>query len=349
MKLSDFDFDLPAELIAQTPQEIRDRSRLMVVDRNTGTIEHAEFHRLPRYLGSGRPLMVFNNTRVIPAKLIGCKKGTQHAVEMLLVREIEPQLWEALVKGLKKLRPGTEFVFGDGRLTAVLENRKDDKALLRLNYSGDLSRLLEEVAHMPLPPYIRRNSGDSADLRRLDRERYQTVYAAHPGAIAAPTAGLHFTKELLEKIEASEADTAFVTLHVGVGTFKPIHEENIGRHIMEEEEYHVPTDTWNRIYEAKREGRKVLAVGTTTTRVLESISVTAPAEDPVSGRTRRFIYPGYRFQTIDQLLTNFHLPKSTLYLMVCAFAGKELIQKAYREAVRQKYRFFSYGDAMLIL
>jgi S-adenosylmethionine:tRNA ribosyltransferase-isomerase len=332
VKLSDFDFYLPSELIAQTPEKLRDHSRLMVVDRQSGKIHHAQFHQLPRYL-SHNPLMVFNNTRVLPAKIQGYKKGSKTPVEVLLVRETRPRLWEALVKGLKKIPAGTEFVFGGERL--------------RLEYSGSLSDLLMDIARMPLPPYIRRNAEDNS--RQLDRERYQTVYASQPGAIAAPTAGLHFTEELLGKIIEGGTETAYLTLHVGIGTFKPIRDETITGHVMESEHFHVPVDTWNRIYKAKQDSRTLLAVGTTSTRVLESISFDEPTREPISGETNRFIYPGYKFQTVNQLLTNFHLPKSTLFLLTCAFAGTELMKRAYDEAVQRKYRFFSYGDAMLIL
>ncbi len=348
LKLSDFDYELPDRLIAQIPAEKRDRSRLMVVDRKSGSINHDTFTNLGAFL-SGHPLMVFNDTRVLPAKLTAYKKDGGKQVDILLVREEEPGVWEAMVKGLGKLKTGTEFVFGDGRLTGVFIDRREDRALLRLASTGNLNTVLEETARMPLPPYIRRESHNDTRLDALDRERYQTVYARNAGAIAAPTAGLHFTPAMLEELRAGLAETAFLTLHVGVGTFQPVRVEDIARHRMEKEYFHLPKETSKKISEARNEGRKILAVGTTTTRVLESMDLTNTAEGDVEGWTERFIYPGYGFNIVGGLLTNFHLPKSTLFMLVCAFGGMGLMKKAYREAVRKEYRFFSYGDAMLIL
>lgn len=348
MKLSDFDFHLPANLIAQTPAPTRSHSRLMVVDRASGKISHDSFAAFPGYL-IDRPLMVLNDTRVIAAKLLGKKKDTGKAVELLLVREESPMLWEALVKGLMKLKPGQEIVFESAGMTATMVERRGDRGLLRFGPGDSLSRLLDTAGKMPLPHYIRRDNGNSDYLDKMDRERYQTVYAKQPGAIAAPTAGLHFTPEMLNEIRAQHAHTAYLTLHVGPGTFQPIRCEDVQSHKMAREEFHISADTWNRIYRAKSDGQKVLAVGTTSTRVLESLEFNGERKEGNSGWTDRFIYPGQKFNTVDKLLTNFHLPKSTLYMLVCAFAGKDLVERAYREAVRAEYRFFSYGDAMLII
>lgn len=348
MKLSDYDFDLPEELIAQTPSERRDQSRLMVVDRKTSTITHDVFANLCRYLPD-HPYMVFNNTRVIPAKLPGFRVDTGKALEIILIRKTEPTLWEALVKGLGKMKPGTEFSLCDGAITAILKDRRNDRAILQLTYQGNLRSILKASAKMPLPPYIRRNAQDNAELLEMDRQRYQTVYAASEGAIAAPTAGLHFTPELMDEIRSGIADLGFLTLHVGPGTFMPIRIENIEDHTMEREDFYIGKETWNELVSAKKKGQKILAVGTTTTRVLESLSFDSLIQKDVSGGTDIFIFPGRKFSTVNHLLTNFHLPKSTLFLLVCAFSGMDLMRKAYGEAIRNEYRFFSYGDAMLIL
>lgn len=320
----------------------------MIVCRETGEIRHDVFSNVPRYL-SDRPLMAFNDTRVFPAKLVGHKKDTGRRVEVLMVREQRPSVWEVLLKGLGRMKIGAEFVFGEGELTALLEDKNGERGFLRFQRSGDLIPVLNRIGKPPLPPYIRRTLDDGEDIQEMDRERYQTVYAGKAGAIAAPTAGLHFTRELLEKIRSRYADTVTLTLHVGPGTFKPLRDEDIARHKMEKEYFHISADAWNRLLKAIEENQKILAVGTTATRVLESVEIASPTAKDISGWTDRFIYPGQKFKIVRQLLTNFHLPKSTLYLLVCAFAGKKLIEKAYGEAIRQKYRFFSYGDAMLIL
>ena len=348
MKLSEFDFCLPANLIAQTPAPTRNQSRLMVVDRAEGKISHAIFTALPDYF-IGRPLIVLNDTRVIPARLAGKNKETGKAVELLLVREKSPMLWEALVKGLAKLKPGQVIIFDNTKITATMVERRDDKALLRFSAGERFASFLDIAGKLPLPHYIRRDSGNNDRLDELDRERYQTVYANRPGAIAAPTAGLHFTSEMLAEIRERYADITHLTLHVGPGTFQPVRCDDVKSHKMAREEYYISADTWNRVYRAKKAGQNVLAVGTTTTRVLESLDFNCAREEGYSGWTERFIYPGQNFNAVDQLLTNFHLPKSTLYMLVCAFAGKGLMERAYREAVRSEYRFFSYGDAMLIL
>jgi S-adenosylmethionine:tRNA ribosyltransferase-isomerase len=348
MKLNDFDFELPEELIAQKPVPQRDKSRLMIVNRETGAITHDIFTNIGKYLPH-HPLMVFNDTRVVPAKVSGFKKDTGKQVEIVLIREQEPDVWEALIKGLGKLKPGTELILCEGNLTATLKGRKDNLGILELKYQGDLRSLLNKAARMPLPPYIRRDTYDNEEILEMDRERYQTVYAASEGAVAAPTAGLHFTPELLDEIRAGKADLAFLTLHVGIGTFLPIRAEHVRDHKMEKERFVLSRETWGQVSGAKKRGQKVLAVGTTATRVLESLTFDAPNQNEISGETEIFIYPGVKFKTVDQLLTNFHLPKSTLFLLVCAFAGTDLMRKAYKEAIDNQYRFFSYGDAMLIL
>jgi S-adenosylmethionine:tRNA ribosyltransferase-isomerase len=348
MKLTDFDFELPEELIAQRPVLQRDQSRLMIVNRQTATISHDVFTNISKYLPH-HPLMVFNDTRVIPAKVSGFKKDNGKQVEIILIREREPDFWEAMIKGLGKMKPGTEFILCGGALTAIFKGRNDNRGLFQLKYKGELRSLLNKTASMPLPPYIRRETHDNEETREMDGERYQTVYAAKEGAIAAPTAGLHFTPELLAEIGAGKADLAFLTLHVGIGTFLPIRAQDVRDHRMEKERFMLSRETWNLVTGAKERGQKVLAVGTTATRVLESLTFDAPTEKEVSGETGIFIYPGAKFGTVDQLLTNFHLPKSTLFLLVCAFAGTDLMRKAYREAISNHYRFFSYGDAMLIL
>lgn len=346
MKLTDFDFQLPDRLIAQTPAERRDQSRLLVFNRQDGSIVHDRFYNLADHLPH-RPLMLMNDTRVIPARLRGHREDTGKPVEALLIAQTEPGIHEALIKGLGKLPLQVQLRFGDGRLTARLLEKRNGRARLALCHEGPLTALLEEIAEMPLPPYIRREA--STSHRREDHERYQTIYAGSPGAIAAPTAGLHFTRDLLETIRSKGIETAFLTLDVGVGTFLPIREENVLNHKMEVENYRIPEATWGRVLHARSEGRKVLAVGTTTARVLESVDFTAPAKGDVTGATGLFLYPGRSFKTVDHLLTNFHLPKSSLYLLVCAFAGKERMAQCYEEAIRQDYRFYSYGDAMLIL
>jgi S-adenosylmethionine:tRNA ribosyltransferase-isomerase len=348
MKLSDYDFDLPQELIAQIPAERRDQSRLMVVDRASGNITHDVFANICRYL-PGHPLMVFNDTKVIPAKLSGIRKDNAKNIEIILIREIEPGIWETLLKGLGRMKTGTEFSLCDGAVTAVLQGREDDRAILKLIHQGELGPILKQSARMPLPPYIRRNNDDTPETATMDRKRYQTVYAAHEGAIAAPTAGLHFTPELMDEIGSGKADLAFLTLHVGVGTFMPIRVQDIRDHKMGRENFFVQKETWNKLVLSKQQGQKFLAVGTTATRVLESLNFENQVQKNVTGETEIFIFPGRKFNTVDHLLTNFHLPKSTLFLLVCAFSSGDLMRKAYQEAIDEKYRFFSYGDAMLIV
>ncbi len=347
-KLSDFDFDLPEELIAQKPTKLRDQSRLMILDRKTGTINHAVFSDLPHHLPTPS-LLVFNDTKVIPAKLQGHLVRSGRRIEILLLRENDDGHWEALVKGLAKLKEGTEIEFSGEPLKATLTAKQNDRAILKLTCPGDLRLVLNRVATTPLPPYIHRDAAAEENLTELDRKRYQTVFAKHAGAIAAPTAGLHFTPKLLKSLGKEGINCAFLTLHVGIGTFRPIRSEDIREHNMEAEQFHVPAETLKELVLAKKTKRDIIAVGSTSTRVLESMNLNAVRGGDISGWTDQFIYPGQELNTVDRLLTNFHLPKSTLYLLVCAFAGKDLIEKAYREAVRHNYRFFSYGDAMLIL
>ena len=348
MKLSDFDFDLPERLIAQTPLTERDQSRLMVVDRATGAIHHESFKSLPQYLAD-HPLMILNDTKVIPARLLGKKRKTGKDIELLLTREQSPMVHEALVKGLNRLNPGEEIVFGNSEIVATFIERRGDKGLFSFRPGDTIAHFIKKQGKTPLPHYIKRESPDDAHLEKLDRERYQTVYSQSPGAIAAPTAGLHFTTEMLEEIRSAQADIATLTLHVGPGTFQPIRTEDISLHKMEKEQFHIPVETWNLICRDQEMGQKVLAVGTTSTRTLESMKFDTLKNEDVTGWTDRFIYPGQKFNTVDQLLTNFHLPRSTLYMLVCAFATQDLMDTVYKEAVQAKYRFFSYGDAMLIL
>jgi|TARA_B100000315_G_scaffold9315_1_gene9178 S-adenosylmethionine:tRNA ribosyltransferase-isomerase len=347
-KLSNFDFDLPKELIAQKPVKIRDQSRLMILDRKSGTIDHAVFSDLPHHLPAPS-LMIFNDTKVIPAKLQGHLVSSGREVEILLLRENDDGHWEALVKGLGKLKEGAEIGFGGEPLKATLTARQNDRAILKLTCPGDLRQVLDRVATTPLPPYINRDAAAEKNLTELDRKRYQTVFAKHAGSIAAPTAGLHFTPKLMGSLDREGINYAFLTLHVGVGTFKPIRSEDIRDHNMEAEQFHVPAEALRELIRARKTGQNIIAVGSTSTRVLESMNLDIVTEGGFSGWTDRFIYPGHEFKAVDRLLTNFHLPKSTLYLLVCAFAGKDLIEKAYREAIGHNYRFFSYGDALLIL
>ncbi len=345
MKLSEFDFELPPELIAQAPASKRDGSRLLVYDRRTQTIAHAVFADLPAFLPQ-RALLVFNDTRVLPAKLIGNFKESGKKVELLLVRERAPKCWEALLKGVGRLTPGTGLEFGGGALKAVFRERSGDRGLFDLHYEGELAAILKRIAFAPLPPYIQRKETQQDGTRTEDQARYQTVYAASEGAIAAPTAGLHFTGEMLASLEQ---DKIFVTLHVGVGTFQPIRVETVTQHKMEPEFYRVSAEAASKLHAAKQAGQPILAVGSTSTRVLESLDLDVEIKEERTGWTDRFLYPGQPFKNVDHLLTNFHLPKSTLYLLVCAFAGKGAMERAYQEAIQKGYRFFSYGDAMLIL
>ena len=340
MKTSDFYYDLPQELIAQDPLEDRSSSRLLVLDRKTGEMEHRVFRDITEYLRPGDCLVV-NNTKVIPARLLGVKEDTGAGIEILLLKRKADNVWETLVKPGKKARPGARIVFGDGILKGeVLEVVDEGNRLIRFEYEGIFEEILDRLGQMPLPPYI------THQLK--DKNRYQTVYAEHDGSAAAPTAGLHFTPELLEEIQAKGVRLAHVTLHVGLGTFRPVKVENVSQHHMHSEYYVVEEEQARLINDTRAAGGRVICVGTTSCRTLES----AADEDGIlragSGWTDIFIYPGYRFKIMDALITNFHLPESTLLMLVSAFADKEKIMKAYEEAVRQRYRFFSFGDAMFI-
>ena len=349
LKLKDFDFQLPESLIAQKPLNIRDQSKLMVIDRKSGSIKHEIFSRIPHLIPT-QSLMIFNNTKVIPSKLNGHQIKNGRPVEILLIRKTSDEAqWESLIKGLKKLRLGTEMVFGNGELKAILTGRHENKAILKLTYNGKLEDILNKIGEMPLPPYIKRKSPKDKSLSHQDKEKYQTIFASLPGAIAAPTAGLHFTPRIIKSLNEKGIDTAYLTLHVGIGTFQPIQTESISEHKMQPEQFYISKETSKALIKAKMERKRIVGVGSTVTRVLESIELDNLTQSGTSGWTDRFIYPGCKFKEVNHLITNFHLPKSTLYLLVCAFAGKKIIEKAYKEAVVRQYRFFSYGDAMLII
>lgn len=340
MKTSDFWFDLPQELIAQTPLERRDSSRLLRLDRRSGAVEHRHFYELPDLLRPG-DCLVMNDSRVLPARLIGRRVPGGGVSEVLLLTDRGERRWECLVRPGKKLRPGAQVTFGDGALTAVVEDElSDGKRLVRFDYEGIFLEVLERLGEMPLPPYIKE--------KLADPERYQTVYSRAPGSAAAPTAGLHFTKELLAQIAAKGVKLCYVTLHVGLGTFRPVKEENILDHEMHSEFCIIPEETARIVTETKRAGGRVIAVGTTSCRTLESFAAPDGTLEPASGWTNIFIYPGYEFRCIDALITNFHLPESTLIMLVSALAGRETILHAYQIAVAERYRFFSFGDAMFI-
>lgn len=340
LKKSDFYFDLPEELIAQDPLEDRSSSRLLVLDKETGETSHHIFKEVINYLNPG-DCLVLNNTKVIPARLIGHKEDTGAAIEVLLLKRKENDIWETLVKPGKKCKPGTKIVFGEGLLHAtVLETVEDGNRLIRFSYEGIFEEILDRLGEMPLPPYITH--------KLQDKNRYQTVYAKYEGSAAAPTAGLHFTKELLRQIEEKGIDIAYVTLHVGLGTFRPVKVDNILVHHMHSEFYQVTKEAADKINKAKKEGHRVICVGTTSCRTVESAADENGMVKEGCDNTEIFIYPGYKFKVLDALITNFHLPESTLVMLVSALAGREHILNAYEEAIREKYRFFSFGDAMLI-
>ncbi len=339
MKKSDFYFDLPEELIAQTPLERRDASRLLVLNKKTGELEHRHFYDLPEYLHEG-DCLVMNDSRVLPARLLGCR-SSGGSVELVLLRDLGEGKWECLSRPGRKTKPGTELSFGDGELTAtVLAVTEGGNRIVQFHYEGIFLEVLERLGKMPLPPYIK------AELN--DAERYQTVYSREVGSAAAPTAGLHFTQELLQKLADKGVRLCYVTLHVGLGTFRPVKEEEIEDHPMHAEFCMIPEETARIVNETKKNGGRVIAVGTTSCRTLESFASADGALSPSSGWTDIFIYPGYRFKCIDALITNFHLPESTLIMLVSALAGRETILHAYETAVKERYRFFSFGDAMLI-
>lgn len=345
MKLSDFYYDLPQELIAQHPIEKRDESRLLVLNRTTGKIEHKVFKDIINYL-TPKDCLVINETRVIPARIYGTKKGTDSKVEFLLLKELEKNIWEVLVKPGKKCKIGTEIEFGqyengEALITATIKDIMDDgNRIVELKYDGILNEILDKIGVMPLPPYIHE--------KLQEKERYQTVYSKVEGSAAAPTAGLHFTKELLKQIEDMGVKIAKVTLHVGLGTFRPVKEENIEDHKMHSEYYEISGEACDIINNTKANGGKVFCVGTTSCRTVESAADENGFLKPQKGNTEIFIYPGYKFKVLDNLITNFHLPESTLLMLISALASREMILDTYKVAVQEKYRFFSFGDAMLI-
>lgn len=339
MKTSDFDYYLPEELIAQTPLQKRDNSRLLHLDRVTGEVEHKHFFDLPDYLREG-DCLVLNDSRVLPARLIG-RRETGGVIEVVLLRDKGDNVWECLTRPGKKTKPGTKLIFGDGELTAlVTDSAEGGNKLLRFEYEGIFLEVLEHLGKMPLPPYIK--------IELQDQERYQTVYSREIGSAAAPTAGLHFTQELMDIIAKKGIKICYVTLHVGLGTFRPVKCEDIESHEMHSEFCMIPEDTARIVNETKKNGGRVVAVGTTSCRTLESFSKEDGTLEESSGFTDIFIFPGYRFKCMDALVTNFHLPESTLVMLVSAFAGREHVLAAYAKAVEEKYRFFSFGDAMLI-
>ena len=340
MKSEDFDYDLPLSLIAQSPIKDRDSSKLMVLDRFNGKIKHEIFHNIIDYLHKG-DVLVLNDTKVIPARLIGTKEVTNATIEILLLRNIDGDNWECLVKPAKRVKEGTIISFGDGKLKAKCIKVLDDGIRhFTLIYEGILYEILDELGTMPLPPYIKKTL--------KDKDRYQTVYAKNIGSAAAPTAGLHFTKELLKSIEEKGITICYITLHVGLGTFRPVNVSNVKEHKMHSEFYMISSEVANILNKAKKDKRRIISVGTTTTRTLETVMSKYNTFKECSGYTDIFIYPPYEFKGIDALITNFHLPKSTLIMLVSAFCSKEIILNAYNEAIKNNYRFFSFGDAMFI-
>ena len=340
MKTSDFYYDLPEELIAQHPIKNRSNSRLMVLDKENGKIEHKYFKDIVSYLNKG-DCIVLNDTKVIPARLFGHREGKEESIEFLLLRRIEGDKWETLVRPGKKVRPSNKIIFGKNELIAtVLSIEADGTRIVEFEYNGIFEEILDKLGEMPLPPYIKE--------KLEDKNRYQTVYSRKEGSAAAPTAGLHFTKELLKEIENKGVNVVFLTLHVGLGTFRPVKVENIEEHHMHSEYYHLSQEVADTINHTKSNGGKIIAVGTTTTRTLETLGTDKGLVVPKSGWTDIFITPGYEYKIVDELITNFHLPESTLLMLVSALAGKENILNAYNEAICKKYRFFSFGDAMLI-
>jgi S-adenosylmethionine:tRNA ribosyltransferase-isomerase len=340
LKVKDFDFYLPEELIAQHPAEKRDESRLMVLDKSTGEVQHKVFKDIIDYLEQG-DCLVLNDTRVMPARLFGTKKDTESKIEFLLLKRVDDNKWETLVKPGKKAKVGVEIVFGDGLLTGtIVDICEDGSRIIQFNYKGIFEEILDELGQMPLPPYITE--------RLEDKERYQTVYSKAVGSAAAPTAGLHFTKDLMEKIKDKGIKIAFVTLHVGLGTFRPVKVENIDEHHMHSEFYMMTKETAEIINETKKNKGRIIAVGTTSCRTLETIGDENGLVSEKSGWTDIFIYPGYKFKLVDRMITNFHLPQSTLLMLISALSSQKIIMDAYKEAIEQRYRFFSFGDSMFI-
>jgi len=342
MKLSDFKYDLPEHLIAQYPIEKRDQSRLMVLDRETETIESRIFSDIIEYLNPG-DCLVLNETKVFPARLTATKDKTDAQVEIFLLRELENYLWEVLVKPARKVRVGNRLTIAKDFVCDVIDNTVSGGRVVRFNYQGDFFEKVEKLGKSPLPPYIKRESEES------DKERYQTVYAKVRGAVAAPTAGLHFTKKMLDKIQKEDVEIVCVVLHLGLGSFRPVMVEDLGRHKMDSEYFEISEQATEKINKTIREGGNVVAVGTSTVRVLESVVTSERFVKPMKGWTDKFIYPPYEIKIVDRLITNFHLPSSTLLMLVSAFAGRDFIFRAYQQAIEEKWRFYSYGDAMLIL
>ena len=340
LKKKDFYFDLPQELIAQDPLEDRSSSRLLVLDKETGAVSHHVFREIVNYLNPG-DCLVLNNTKVIPARLLGEREGTGAHVEVLLLKRREKDIWETLVKPGKKCKPGTRLSFGEGLLKAeVLETVEEGNRLIHFEYEGIWEEVLDRLGEMPLPPYITH--------KLQDKNRYQTVYAKYEGSAAAPTAGLHFTEKLLNQIEEMGVNIAYVTLHVGLGTFRPVKEENVLEHHMHSEFYQITEEAAKKINDTKKAGGRIICVGTTSCRTIESAADENGVVHPGSDNTEIFIYPGYHFRVLDALITNFHLPESTLVMLVSALAGRENVLNAYEEAIKERYRFFSFGDAMFI-
>lgn len=340
MKTEDFDYELPEHLIAQTPIQKRDTSRMMVLDKKTGEIEHRHFHDIVDYLGED-DVLVLNDTKVMPARIYGVKEETNAAIELLLLKEMENDTWECLTKPAKRVKVGSVISFGDGRLKALcIEEKEEGIRVFKLDYEGILYEILDSLGEMPLPPYIHE--------KLQDKDRYQTVYAKNVGSAAAPTAGLHFTKELLEELKKKGVTILYITLHVGLGTFRPVNVEDVTKHKMHSEFYAMSKEVADTLNQAKKDGKRIISVGTTSTRTLETIVNKYGKFEECSGWTDIFIYPSYTFKAIDSLITNFHLPKSTLIMLVSALAGKEHILNAYHEAVKEEYRFFSFGDSMFI-
>mgnify|MGYP004659378257 FL=1 len=339
MKTEDFDYDLPENLIAQTPLEKRDEARLLVLDKVTGDIEHKKFKDIVDLLDSN-DVLVLNDTKVIPARLIGTKEDTNAVIELLMLKNTKDNIWECLTRPAKRIKVGTVVNFSDKLKAKCIEVRDEGIRIFELIYDGILYEILDSLGEMPLPPYIHE--------KLYDKDLYQTVYAKNIGSAAAPTAGLHFTKELLSKIEEKGVTICYVTLHVGLGTFRPVNVEDVTKHVMHSEYYCMNSKTADILNESKKNGKRIISVGTTSTRTLESIIKKYGCFKECSGETNIFIYPGYKFEAIDALITNFHLPKSTLVMLVSALAGKDNIMNAYKEAIAKEYRFFSFGDGMFI-
>lgn len=340
MKTDDFNYELPEHLIAQTPIKERDNSKMMFLDKKTGEIEHHHFHDILNYLDE-KDVLVLNDTKVLPARLYGVKEETNAGIEILMLKEIENDTWECLTKPAKRVKIGTVITFGDGRLKALcIEEKEEGIRVFKLDYDGILYEILDSLGEMPLPPYIHE--------KLEEKNRYQTVYAKNIGSAAAPTAGLHFTNELLEQLKHKGVTILYITLHVGLGTFRPVNVEDVTKHKMHSEFYSMTKEVADTLNKAKKDGKRIISVGTTTTRTLETIANKYNEFKECSGWTDIFIYPGYQFKAIDALITNFHLPKSTLIMLVSALAGKENVLNAYHEAVKEEYRFFSFGDSMFI-